>query len=144
MCKKVEHAANVLIDHLKKSPTLNKTVELVDGAIDEINKNFQHKPVNLDDLIKRLSDGTDEEILQIQHRDSLNFVGGELVVSATASQLDCFSMDLKLYFQNHLEKIILKEKHKELNLFILTNESQQELKRKGIIKYGVNEPKKLG
>lgn len=142
MCKNVEHAANVLIDHLKKSPTLNKTVELVDGAIDEINKNFQHKPLSLESLVSRLSSGTDDEILQIQQQESLTFVGGELTVSANSTQMECFSMDLKLYFQNHLEKIILKEKHKELSLFILTNESQKELKEKGVIKYEVNEPNK--
>ncbi|PVZ86914.1 hypothetical protein C9426_14225 [Serratia sp. S1B] len=142
MCKKVEYVANALIDHLKRSPTLNKTVELVDGVIDEINKNFQHKPISLDDLINRLSNSADEEILLIQYQESLNFIGGELIISEKSSQLGFFSMDLKLYFQNHLDKIILKEKHKELNLFILTNESQQELKQKGIIKYEVNKPKK--
>lgn len=141
MCKKIENSANAFIDHLKKSPVLNKTVGLVDGVIEEVNKNFKHEPISLDQLVARLSDDTDKEILQIQQQEALNFVGGELIVSSKASQDHYFSIDLKLYFKNSFGKIILKEKHKELELFILENSSKNDLLQKTVIKYEVDEPK---
>ena len=140
MSKNTEIAMNAVIDHLKKSPVLNKTIELLDSTIDEINKKFKHDPISLDELTSRLSDDTDKEILQIQQQENLCFIGGELLVSKTAQLAGCFSLDLKLYFQNQMEKIILKEKHKELQISILNEASQNDLLQQSIIKYEINEP----
>ncbi len=140
MSIKIEDAANAIIDHLKRSPVLNKTVDFVEQAINKLNQNFQHQPIGLDELISGLSDETDKTILQIQQQESLRFIGGELHVSKESKQISYFSIDLKLYFQNQMEKIILKETHKELQISILNDESKNDLFQKGIIKYEVNEP----
>lgn len=140
MSNKIEDSANALIDHLKKSPILNKTVELVDKAIDGINKNLHLEPIGLDELTSYLSNDTDKEILEIQQQENLRFIGGELLVSAKSQQNDFFSLDLNLYFQSQLDKIILKEKHKELRISILNELSKNDLIQQGIIKYEINEP----
>ena len=58
--------------------------------------------------------------------ENLNFIGGELIVLGTSKKIDCFSLDLKLFFQNNKDEVILKEKHKELEFSILDETSQKE------------------
>ena len=51
-----------------------------------------------------------------------------------------FKTPPKLYFQDKMENIILKEKHKELDVLILNEVSKNELFQQGIIKFEINEP----
>ena len=62
------------------------------------------------------------------------------MVLSKSRNIDCFSLDLKLYFQNNNDEIILKEKHKELDFSILDEISKKELMEKKSITYEVNEP----
>ena len=102
--------------------------------------NLKHDPISLDRLVQGLSNDTDKEILNIIRSENLNFIGGELIVLGTSKKIDCFSLDLKLFFQNNKDEVILKEKHKELEFSILDETSQKELIEKKSITYEVNEP----
>ena len=139
MSEKVEKAVSNIINHVKKSPVLNAAKELFEKAIDQT-ENLQHEPISLDELVSGLSDNTDIEILKIQQQENICFIGGELLVSGKAQQNGFFSLDLKLYFQDKMENIILKEKHKELDVLILNEVSKNELFQQGIIKFEINEP----
>lgn len=143
MSDKFWNMVNMGIDHLKKSPVLQKSAHLADGVMDEMNKTFQHEPISLDNLVKKLSLDTDTLILGIQHKEKLDFVGGELTALSSAQQAEHFSLALKLYFQNPQGKVILKENSKELAMNILDAASQQELKAKQSISYEVNAPTKM-
>lgn len=127
------------INHVKKSPILNALKDKVDQVAIQTAK-FKHEPISLDNLVLGLSNDTDKEILNIIKHENINFIGGELVVLSKSRNIDCFSLDLKLYFQNNQNEIILKEKHKELEFSILDETSQKELIEKKSITYEVNEP----
>lgn len=135
-----ERLANKSIEHLKKSPVLQKTATLADGAMDELNKQFHIEAISLDKLAAGLSADTDKLILDTQRNESLSFVGGELIASSQATQAAHFSLRLQLYFQNSQNKVILKAQNKELALSILDEISQQDLQQKQSISYEVNAP----
>lgn len=139
MSDKIEKTFIDLINHIKKSPILNAARETVEKVAVQT-ENFKHEPVSLETLVHGLSNDTDREILSIIKLEKMKFIGGELIVLNKSEKKDHFSLDLKLYFQNKSEEIILKEKHKELEISILNEESQQDLLEKGLIKYEVNEP----
>ena len=128
-----------LINHLKKSPVLNALKDKVEQIAVQT-ASLRHEPIGLDDLVSKLSNDTDKEILKIIKHENLNFIGGELIVLGTSKKIDCFSLDLKLFFQNNKDEVILKEKHKELEFSILDETSQKELIEKKSITYEVNEP----
>ena len=136
---KKESILNDLINHVKKSPILNSLKEKVDQVAIQT-ANLKHDPISLDRLVQGLSNDTDKEILKIIRSENLNFIGGELIVLGTSKKIDCFSLDLKLFFQNNKDEVILKEKHKELEFSILDETSQKELIEKKSITYEVNEP----
>lgn len=135
-----EKLANTLISHLKKSPVLNGAVGFADSAINELNSSLRRDPIPLDELVSRLSENTDQTILNIQITESLVFVGGDLVASLNSMKQDMFCLDLKLYFQDVRSKVILKEIHKDLQSSILDEKSQQELVSKKSISYEVHAP----
>lgn len=135
-----ERLANKSIEHLKKSPVLQKTATLADGAMDELNKQFHIEAISLDKLAAGLSADTDKLILDTQRNEGLSFVGGELIASSQATQAAHFSLRLQLYFQNSQNKVILKAQNKELALSILDEISQQDLQQKQSISYEVNAP----
>ena len=136
---KKESILNDLINHVKKSPILNSLKEKVDQVAIQT-ANLKHDPISLDRLVQGLSNDTDKEILNIIRSENLNFIGGELIVLGTSKKIDCFSLDLKLFFQNNKDEVILKEKHKELEFSILDETSQKELIENKSITYEVNEP----
>ena len=136
---KKESILNDLINHVKKSPILNSLKEKVDQVAIQT-ANLKHDPISLDRLVQGLSNDTDKEILNIIRSENLNFIGGELIVLGTSKKIDCFSLDLKLFFQINKDEVILKEKHKELEFSILDETSQKELIEKKSITYEVNEP----
>lgn len=135
-----ERLANKSINHLKKSPVLQKTATRANDAMDELNKQFHIEAISLDKLTARLSADTDKLILDTQRNEGLRFVGGELIASSQTTQAAHFGLHLQLYFQNAQHKVILKEQRKELALSILDEVSQQELQRKQSISYTVNAP----
>ena len=135
-----EKLANISINHLKKSPVLQKPATLADAAMDELNKQLHIDAISLDKLAAGLSTDTDNLILETQRNEGLRFVGGELIASSQATQAAHFALRLQLYFQNTQNKVILKEQNKELALSILDQASQQELQRKQSISYEVNAP----
>jgi hypothetical protein len=139
MKEKTEKYLSDFINHIKKSPVLNALKDTVEQVALKTS-NLKHEPLSLDSLVSGLSNETDKEILKIIKTEDIQFIGGELIVLNKSELKDHFSLDLKLYFQNKSEEIILKEKHKELELSILDEISQQELFNKGTIKYEVNEP----
>lgn len=139
MKEKTENSFSDLINHIKKSPVLNALKDTVE-QIALTTSNLKHEPVSLDSLVRGLSNETDKEILKIIKFEDVLFIGGELIVLNQSQKKDHFSLDLKLYFQNKNKEIILKEKHKELEVSILDETSQQELFNKGTIKYEINEP----
>ena len=136
---KKESILNDLINHVKKSPILNSLKEKVDQVAIQT-ANLKHDQISLDRLVQGSSNDTDKEILNIIRSENLNFIGGELIVLGTSKKIDCFSLDLKLFFQNNKDEVILKEKHKELEFSILDETSQKELIEKKSITYEVNEP----
>ena len=128
-----------LINHLKKSPVLNALKDKVEQFAAQTSS-LRHEPISLDDLVSKLSDDTDKEILKIIKHENLNFIGGELIVFIQPTKSNIFCLDLKLYFQNNNDEIILKEKHKELDFYILDENSKNELMEKKTITYEVNAP----
>lgn len=128
-----------LINHLKKSPVLNALKDKVEQFAVQTSS-LRHEPISLDDLVSKLSDDTDKEILKIIKHEKLNFIGGELIVFIQPTKSNIFCLDLKLYFQNNNDEIILKEKHKELDFYILDENSKNELMEKKTITYEVNAP----
>ena len=66
-----------LINHLKKSPVLNALKDKVEQFAVQTSS-LRHEPISLDDLVSKLSDDTDKEILKIIKHENLNFIGGEL------------------------------------------------------------------
>ena len=136
---KKESILNDLINHVKKSPILNSLKEKVDQVAIQT-ANLKHDPISLDRLVQGLSNDTDKEILNIIRSENLNFIGGEIIVLGKSKKIDCFSLDLMLFFQNNKDEVILKEKHKELEFSILDETSQKELIEKKSITYEVNEP----
>ena len=131
---KKESILNDLINHVKKSPILNSLKEKVDQVAIQT-ANLKHDPISLDRLVQGLSNDTDKEILNIIRSENLNFIGGELIVFIQPIKSNIFCLDLKLYFQNNNDEIILKEKHKELDFYILDENSKNELMEKKTIKY---------
>ena len=136
---KKESILNDLINHVKKSPILNSLKEKVDQVAIQT-ANLKHDPISLDRLVQGLSNDTDKEILNIIRSENLNFIGGELIVFIQPTKSNIFCLDLKLYFQNNNDEIILKEKHKELDFYILDENSKNELMEKKTITYEVNAP----
>ena len=136
---KKESILNDLINHVKKSPILNSLKEKVDQVAIQT-ANLKHDPISLDRLVQGLSNDTDKEILNIIRSENLNFIGGELIVLIQPTKSNIFCLDLKLYFQNNNDEIILKEKHKELDFYILDENSKNELMEKKTITYEVNAP----
>ena len=137
--EKKDKVLSDFINHIKKSPILNALKDKVDQVAIQT-ASFKHEPISLDNLVVGLSNDTDKEILKIIKHENLNFIGGELIVLGTSKKIDCFSLDLKLFFQNNKDEVILKEKHKELEFSILDETSQKELIEKKSITYEVNEP----
>ena len=91
-------------------------------------------------MVSKLSDDTDKEILKIIKHENLNFIGGELIVLSQTTKSNIFCLNLKLYFQNNNDEIILKEKNKELDFDILDENSKNELIEKKSITYEVTAP----
>ena len=143
MNEKFWNGVNIAISHLKKSPVLQKTVSMADGIMDEMNKTFQHEPISLDSLVASLSPDTDKLILDLQLKDSIQFIGGELIVSIPSSKSEKFALLLQLYFKEQSGKVLLKENGKELELELLDKQSQQDLIDKGRISFEVEQPSTL-
>ena len=136
---KKESILNDLINHVKKSPILNSLKEKVDQVAIQT-ANLKHDPISLDRLVQGLSNDTDKEILNIIRSENLNFIGGELIVLSQTTKSNIFCLNLKLYFQNNNDEIILKEKNKELDFDILDENSKNELIEKKSITYEVTAP----
>ena len=136
---KKESILNDLINHVKKSPILNSLKEKVDQVAIQT-ANLKHDPISLDRLVQGLSNDTDKEILNIIRSENLNFIGGELIVLSKTTKINIFCLNLKLYFQNNNDEIILKEKNKELDFDILDENSKNELIEKKSITYEVTAP----
>ena len=128
-----------LINHLKKSPVLNALKDKVEQIAVQT-ASLRHEPIGLDDLVSKLSNDTDKEILKIIKHENLNFIGGEVIVLSQTTKSNIFCLNLKLYFQNNNDEIILKEKNKELDFDILDENSKNELIEKKSITYEVTAP----
>ena len=114
-----------VLDYISKNENLKKYFEKIPDA--ELVKHCKleiYKPQNNID----------------KKGENLNFIGGELIVFIQPTKSNIFCLDLKLYFQNNNDEIILKEKHKELDFYILDENSKNELMEKKTITYEVNAP----
>ncbi len=136
MIKLVSDIFSIFSNHISKSPVLKGLDMLFIGLQEQID----NKPVELDDLAKRLDKNTDDKIIELQKLEQLEFFAGELVVCNDIADAKNFALNLKLYFYNLDKKIILKETVKKLPYNILTVESKREVIEKNSIKYNINAP----
>lgn len=137
MSRLLEKISNILINHLKKSPVL----QTLDVLMQEIEEKFERQPIDLNTLVSELSEGIDTKILDIQEKEKIGFIGGELAASYHNSKSKNILLELKLYFKDSQDKFILKEINKEIDKHILNEKSQQELFDSKVIEYEVDIPK---
>lgn len=135
-----EQILNAAINHLKKSPVLKGAVKAANEYMDKLNQDFVREAMELDQLLAELSPATDDLIIGFERDEGLNFIGGELAVGLLPQQVEDFAIQLKLYFKNKQEKVILKETNKILSLNLLTDKSTAELNFKGHMEFEVNAP----
>ena len=132
---------NSAINHLKNSPVLQSAVAIADDYMNKLNTSFSRDPIDLQQLLEKLSPATDDLIVGFERDEGLTFIGGELAVFLPVQKTEDFSVQLKLYFNNKQEKIILKEVNKNLSLKVLTKKSVDELVSKNRLEYQVDAPK---
>lgn len=135
-----EQILNAAINHLKKSPILKGAVKVADDYMGKLNKDLTRETIEISQLLAKLSPATDDLIIGFERDEGLNFIGGELTVGLLPQQLEDFAIQLKLYFKNKQEKVILKEVNKILELNLLTANSVAELNLKGRMEFEVNAP----
>jgi hypothetical protein len=100
----------------------------------------ENKKVTLDELANLMSDHTDEIIIDLMQKESLNFGGGIFEISYDDKKPKKFVIHLKLYFSDQNGEILLKETSKILKITNLDDADGADLKRAERISYSISEP----
>lgn len=138
-----EFILNTAINHLKKSLILKSAAATANQYMDKLNADLTFEAIELDELLSKLSPATDNLIINFEHDEQLTFIGGEIAACKLPQQIEDFSIQLKMYFKNKQERIILKEIKKNLSLKLITNKSAIELESKKYIEFELTKPEAI-
>ncbi|MCF0263424.1 hypothetical protein KW868_02920 [Acinetobacter guillouiae] len=100
----------------------------------------EDQKITLDELANIMSNHTDQIIIDLMQKESLNFGGGFFEIFYDDEKPKKFDIYLKLYFLNINGDILMKETKKMLTIGCLCEKDCIELRSYKTIKYEVNPP----
>lgn len=115
--RKFTEIASQALHTLNNSQFVKETGEKFNSYLDDINKSMETKSLSIDTLLDQLSVEIDKDMLSVANLEKMQPLGGEITI--TTNDKNSIKLNLKTYFNNSENKIILRESSKIIDNNIL-------------------------
>jgi len=132
----VAKGISLTLEAIGKSQIAKESITKIESSLDHVDEMHRIEPMSIDDLAESLSNSIDQQVIAVADAEKLKPLGGELMATYIN---DCVELNLKNYFNNVDNKVILKESKKVIDKAYLDEESINRIRDSELI-YPISPP----